>query len=53
MAEITSSNFARFDRNPNAAILVAEATAEDMTVAVQRVLHDADYLSHLRLPIVD
>lgn len=51
--EITSSNFPRYDRNPNAEVPVAAATEDDMRPATQRVFHDPDRPSHLSLPVVD
>jgi uncharacterized protein len=48
--EISSSNFPRFDRNPN----TGAAFAQDATLrpAVQTILHDADHPSHIVLPII-
>jgi putative CocE/NonD family hydrolase len=48
--EISSSNFPRFDRNPN----TGHAFAQDAELrpAVQTILHDADHPSHIVLPIV-
>ena len=47
--EISSSNFPRFDRNPNTG---KPATSRaDFIVATQTVMHDADHPSHVRLPI--
>ncbi len=51
--EISSSNFPRFDRSPNAAVPIGEATEGDWAVAVQQVFHDADRPSHVTLPVVD
>jgi putative CocE/NonD family hydrolase len=49
--EISSSNFPRFDRNPNtgAALRAGDAT---IRVAHQTVLHDAAHPSHVLLPVV-
>lgn len=47
---VTSSDFPRYDRNPNTGELGLEATG--FAVAQQRVFHDADRASHLVLPIV-
>jgi putative CocE/NonD family hydrolase len=49
--EISSSNFPRFDRNLNSRVTPALGSAEDAQKAVQQVLHDAPYPSHLSLPI--
>ena len=48
--EISSSNFPRFDRNPN----TGKPVAEDSTLqpALQTILHNAQYPSHITLPIV-
>ena len=49
-AEISSSNFARFDRNPNTG---RPAAAEaDLQPAFQTVFHDAARPSHITLPVV-
>ncbi len=50
--EISSSNFPRFDRNPNHGGDIASATSADLTPAVQTVFHDAARPSCIRLPIV-
>lgn len=49
--EVSSSNFPRFDRNPNADVPVGQATESDVNVATQRVLHDSEHPSHVALPI--
>jgi len=48
--EIASSNFPRFDRNPN----TGHRTSDDaeLRTALQTVLHDADHPSHIVLPII-
>jgi hypothetical protein len=48
--EISSSNFPRFDRNPNTGRLIAAETR--LVPAMQTVFHDATRPSHLVLPIV-
>lgn len=50
--DVTSSNFPKLDRNPNAAIPVAEATEDDMTTATNTLHHDADRPSRVELPVV-
>lgn len=50
--EVSSSNFPRFDRNPNHGGVISEATERDFVVAAQRVFHDADRASCITLPIV-
>lgn len=47
--EISSSNFPRFDRNPNTG---QEADDEHLVMAAQRVYHDAQHPSHIVLPII-
>ncbi|SFS36861.1 CocE/NonD family hydrolase [Halostagnicola kamekurae] len=52
--ELSSSNFPRFDRNPNAEIdEISKATEDDVQSATQQVLHDEDRRSRLTLPVVD
>ena len=48
--EISSSNFPRFDRNPNTGRPVAEET--DLRKATQTVYHDRARASYILLPIV-
>jgi len=48
--EIASSNFPRFDRNPNTGHELGKSTA--MRVATQTVLHDAGHPSHILLPVI-
>jgi len=48
--EISSSNFPRFDRNPNTGKRVAEDS--DLKPALQTILHNVQYPSHITLPIV-
>ena len=48
--EISSSNFPRFDRNPNTGRPVADET--EMRVASQRVYHGVAHPSHVLLPVV-
>ena len=48
--EISSSNFPRFDRNPNTGgELAAEMT---LVPAMQTIYHNATYPSHITLPII-
>jgi putative CocE/NonD family hydrolase len=49
--EISSSNFPRFDRNPNTGRALADADAR-LRPARQTVLHDAAHPSHVILPVV-
>ena len=48
--EISSSNFPRFDRNPNTGGEIAAETG--LKPALQTILHDAAHPSHISLPIV-
>jgi putative CocE/NonD family hydrolase len=50
--EVSSSNFPRFDRNPNCAGVIAEAIQSDFVVAAQHVFHDANRASFIKLPVV-
>ncbi len=50
--EISSSNFPRFDRNPNTGGVIATATKDDCIPALQTVYHDQDHPSRIVLPIV-
>jgi hypothetical protein len=45
--EISSSNFPRFDRNPNTGTAVADE--KEMRKATQTIYHDLDRASHVRL----
>ncbi|HSW48823.1 MAG TPA: CocE/NonD family hydrolase, partial [Bryobacteraceae bacterium] len=47
--EISSSNFPRFDRNPNTGKAVAQETR--LRTATQTVYHDRQHPSHLLLPV--
>jgi hypothetical protein len=49
--EISSSNFSRFDRNPNTGGEIGSDGAGEAIVATQRVLHDAAHPSTLVLPV--
>jgi putative CocE/NonD family hydrolase len=48
--EISSSNFPRFDRNPNTGRAIADETV--LKKAEQRVYHSAVYASHVLLPVI-
>jgi putative CocE/NonD family hydrolase len=47
--EISSSNFPRFDRNPNTGGSIADET--QLRKASQTIYHDAEHPSHLLLPV--
>jgi putative CocE/NonD family hydrolase len=49
---ITSSNFPRWDRNPNTGNTFGADTAADLRVAEQTILHDAEHPSFVLLPVV-
>ena len=48
--EVSSSNFPRFDRNPNTGRAPGEEA--DLTPAAQTVLHSGQYPSHITLPVI-
>lgn len=50
--DVSSSNFPKFDRNPNAPIAVAEAGFADLVTATNTVWHDSARASRLVLPVV-
>ena len=50
--EVSSSNFPRYDRNSNTGGVIADESASEVTVAVNRVLHGPAYLSRLILPVI-
>jgi uncharacterized protein len=50
--EVSSSNFPRFDRNTNTGGVIAEESAGQAAVAVNRVLHGPGYPSRLILPVI-
>ena len=48
--EVASSNFPRFDRNPNSG--KPFGTDTELLTAKQTILHDKDHPSHLLLPVI-
>jgi putative CocE/NonD family hydrolase len=48
--EISSSNFPRFDRNPNSG--KPFGTDTELLPAKQTIFHDSDHASYLRLPVI-
>jgi len=48
--EISSSNFPRFDRNPNTGAPIGVDARLEM--ALQTIVHTADYPSHVKLPVI-
>jgi uncharacterized protein len=48
--EVSSSNFPRFDRNPNSGNPIGSDT--EMLTAKQTIHHDRDHASHLLLPVI-
>jgi predicted acyl esterase len=48
--EISSSNFPRFDRNPNTGAAIG--VDDRLETALQTVVHTADYPSHVTLPVI-
>jgi putative CocE/NonD family hydrolase len=51
--DVTSSNFPRYDRNPNTGGVVAAAGPRDVVVAENTVYHGATRPSRLSLPVID
>lgn len=50
--EVSSSNFPRFDRNPNTGELPASQSADHFVAALNRIYHDQDHPSRLILPLI-
>jgi len=50
--EVSSSNFPRYDRNSNTGGVIAEESADEVTVAVNRILHGPAHPSRLILPVI-
>ena len=50
--EVSSSNFPRFDRNTNTGGVIADESADQAAVAVNRVLHGPEHPSQLTLPVI-
>jgi putative CocE/NonD family hydrolase len=50
--QVSSSNFPKYDRNPNHGGNIARATWSDYSPARQTIFHDARYPSRLLLPIL-
>ncbi|TDW25701.1 hypothetical protein EV128_117133 [Rhizobium azibense] len=50
--QIASSNFPRFDRNPQSGVASTLASASDFTVAKQQIYSGAAYPSRIILPVV-
>jgi uncharacterized protein len=50
--EISSSDFPRWDRNPNDGGVVAAARETDFLVAEQHVFHDSARASYIALPVI-
>jgi uncharacterized protein len=50
--EVSSSNFPRYDRNTNTGGMIAEESAEQVIVAVNRVMHGPAHPSRLVLPVI-
>jgi putative CocE/NonD family hydrolase len=51
--EISSSNFPRFDRNPNTGGPIATATKAECVPALQTIHHDQDHPSRIVLPVIE
>ncbi len=50
--QVTSSNFPRWDRNPNTGHPFGSDGPDDLCTAEQTILHDAEHPSHVLLPVV-
>jgi putative CocE/NonD family hydrolase len=50
--QVTSSNFPRWDRNPNTGHPFGTDGPEDLVVAEQTIFHNKDHPSHVVLPVV-
>lgn len=50
--DITSSNFPRWDRNPNTGRNFGEDQAKDVVIARQTIFHDTEHPSSIILPII-
>jgi len=50
--QVTSSNFPRWDRNPNTGHPFGVDGPADLRVAEQTILHDREHPSHVLLPVV-
>ena len=48
--EISSSNFPKFDRNPNTGNKFGFDS--ELKIATQKIYHDSNYQSHIILPII-
>ena len=48
--DISSSNFPRFDRNPNTGTVISKET--ELRPAMQTIFHSAKHPSHIRLPVI-
>jgi putative CocE/NonD family hydrolase len=51
--EVSSSNFPRFDRNPNSGGVIAHARAADCRPARQTIFHDRARPSYVLLPMIE
>jgi len=50
--EVSSSNFPRYDRNSNTGGVITAESADQVTVAVNRILHGPEHPSRLILPVI-
>jgi putative CocE/NonD family hydrolase len=51
--EVSSSNFPRFDRNPNTGGDIALTTPDQLVVATSTVHHDRRHPSRVTLPVIE
>jgi len=50
--DIASSSFPRFDRNPNTGNPLGQDGPADLQPALQTILHNSEYPSHIRLSVI-
>jgi uncharacterized protein len=50
--DITSSNFPRWDRNPNTGHDFGTDGQQDLVIAQQTILHDTEHASYITLPLI-
>jgi putative CocE/NonD family hydrolase len=51
--EVSSSNFPRFDRNPNSKVPPSKASKSDFDIATQQIYHSKQRPSRVELPIIN
>jgi putative CocE/NonD family hydrolase len=51
--EVSSSNFPQFNRNSNTGGDISQETADKYRSTVNRIFHEADYPSHIIMPVIE